>query len=59
VSKFTPSSAILELGDGFYDAVKPAEFNGVGVRYFDEVLSNSLVMGAGFYLRNARRRESY
>ena len=42
MSKFTPSSAILELGEGFYDAVKSADFNGVGVRYFDEALSKSL-----------------
>ena len=42
VSKFTPSSAILELGEGFYDPVEPADFNGVGVRYFDANLSKSL-----------------
>ena len=42
MSKFTPSSAILELGHGFYDPVEPANFNGVGVRYFDEGLSRSL-----------------
>jgi len=42
VSNFNPSSAILELGEGFYDEVNPAEFNGVGVRYFDESLSKSL-----------------
>ncbi len=42
MNKFKPSSAILELGEGFYDAVEPAAFNAVGVRYFDEVLSDSL-----------------
>jgi len=42
VSKFAPASAILELGDGFYDPVEPAKLNGVGVRYFDESLSTSL-----------------
>jgi len=42
VSKFQGASAIEALGDGFYDAVSPAEFNLVGVRYFDEALSKSL-----------------
>ncbi len=44
MSKFSPSSAILELGDGFYDPVESAEFNPVAVRYFDDQLSESLGM---------------
>ena len=42
MSKFQGASAIEALGDGFYDVVSPAEFNLVGVRYFDEALSKSL-----------------
>lgn len=42
VSKFQGASAIHELGDGFFDPVAPADFNLVGVRYFDNALSGSL-----------------
>jgi len=42
VSKFEGRDAIHELGDGFFDPVKPADFNLVGVRYFDDGLSNSI-----------------
>ncbi len=42
VNKFKGASAIEELGDGFFDAVKPADFNLVGVRYFDEALASSI-----------------
>ena len=31
-----------ELGDAFYDAVHPAEFNLVDVRYFDEALAQEI-----------------
>ena len=42
MSKFTGATAILELGEGFYDPVQPADFNCVGIRYFDDDLSKSL-----------------
>ena len=42
MSEFRPSSAILELGEGFFDPVDAAVFNRVGVRYFDDDLSKSL-----------------
>ena len=42
MNKFQGACAIEALGDGFYDAVSPANFNLVGVRYFDETLSKSL-----------------
>ncbi|MEP3653903.1 MAG: protein adenylyltransferase SelO family protein [Litorimonas sp.] len=42
MSKFQGSTAIQHLGDGFFDSVKPADFNLVGVRYFDELLSQSI-----------------
>jgi len=42
VSKFQGAKAIHELGEGFFDPVKPADFNLVGVRYFDETLSASI-----------------
>lgn len=42
VSKFQGASAIEALGEGFYDRVAPADFNLVGVRYFDEDLSRSI-----------------
>jgi len=42
VSKFQGSIAIEELGEGFFDPVKPADFNLVDVRYFDDALAVSL-----------------
>ena len=42
VSKFQGSRAIEGLGDGFFDPVKPADFNFVGLRYFDNALSTSV-----------------
>ena len=42
MSKFQGTAAIEALGGEFYDAVAPADFNLVGVRYFDEGLSHSI-----------------
>lgn len=42
VSNFQGSIAIESLGEGFFDPVKPAEFNLVSVRYFDNALSASI-----------------
>jgi len=42
VNSFGASKAILELGEGFFDPVEPANLNGVGVRYFDDTLAKSL-----------------
>lgn len=42
VSKFQGSKAIQALGEGFFDPVQAADFNLVGVRYFDEALANSV-----------------
>ena len=42
MSKFEGSKAIESLGEGFFDPVKPADFNLVDVRYFDDALSASL-----------------
>jgi len=39
VSKFQGSNAIETLGEGFFDPVRPADFNLVGVRYFDAELA--------------------
>ncbi len=39
---FEGRAKIHELGDGFYDAVKPADFNLLGIRYFDDALANSI-----------------
>ena len=42
MSKFQGSKAVLALGDKFFDPVRPADFNIVGVRYFDADLSNRI-----------------
>ncbi|WP_427451698.1 protein adenylyltransferase SelO family protein [Litorimonas sp. WD9-15] len=42
MSSFEPRTSIHELGDDFYDAVEPADFNLVGVRYFDEDLAKDI-----------------
>jgi len=42
VSSWQGSKAIESLGEGFFDPVKPADFNLIGVRYFDDRLSASL-----------------
>ena len=42
MSKFQGATAILELGDGFYDPVNADEFKSQGVRYFDKTLSKSV-----------------
>ena len=42
MSKFRGVKAIQGLGEGFFDPVKPADFNLVGIRYFDEALSSSI-----------------
>ena len=42
VSKFQGAKAIHELGEGFFDPVQPADFNLIGVRYFDDALSQSI-----------------
>ena len=42
VSKFRGKSAIGDLGEGFFDPVDAADFNCVGVRYFDAPLSKSI-----------------
>ena len=42
MSKFEGAKAIEALGDGFYDPVAPADFNLVGVRYFDDALSRAI-----------------
>ena len=42
MSKFQGATAIQDLGEGFFDPVKPADFNLVGVRYFDDALSQSI-----------------
>jgi len=42
MSKFQGSTAILDLGDRFYDPVEAAEFTSQGVRYFDAPLANSV-----------------
>ena len=40
VDKFQGSKAIEALGEKFFDPVRPADFNLVGVRYFDADLVN-------------------
>ena len=42
MSKFQGSTAILDLGDRFYDPVEAAEFTSQGIRYFDTSLANSV-----------------
>ena len=42
MDKFQGSKAIEALGDNFFDAVRPADFNLVGVRYFDADVSKSI-----------------
>lgn len=42
VSKFQGSKAIETLGQGFFDPVAAADFNCVGVRYFDAELADSV-----------------
>ena len=42
VDKFQGSKAIEALGEKFFDPVRPADFNLVGVRYFDADLANAV-----------------
>ena len=42
VDKFQGSKAIEALGEKFFDPVRPADFNLVGVRYFDANLANAV-----------------
>ena len=42
VDKFQGSKTIEALGDKFFDPVRPADFNLVGVRYFDAELAKTI-----------------
>ena len=42
MSAFQPRQAIHELGDAFFDPVRPADFNLVGVRYFNQNLADEI-----------------
>ena len=42
MTEFRGVTAIEALGGEFFDPVRPADFNLVGVRYFDEVLAQSI-----------------
>lgn len=42
MSKLRGSTAISELGEGFFDPVAAANFNCVDVRYFDDALATSI-----------------
>ena len=39
---YAPQNTILDLGADFYDPVKPAEFNGLKLRYKDESLAGAV-----------------
>ena len=45
VTEFRGATAIEGLGDKFFDPVRPADFNFVGVRYFDHALAQSIGLG--------------
>ncbi|MEP1229445.1 MAG: protein adenylyltransferase SelO family protein [Litorimonas sp.] len=44
---YRPATAILELGGDFYDPVKPADFDGLNLRYKDRSLEQSVGLALG------------